>query len=91
MNEKIQVDLDEVKQLFFLLEEYVAFFHQPMHYENIDAVNKFLEAGMYKRLHNMFYHTVWDWLPPSVKEEIENRPSPHATSGLDERGKDDKS
>lgn len=73
MSDKIQVDLGEVKQLFSLLEELHEFFHQPMHYENSEEVTNFLQNGTYEKLRMMYYDTVWNWLPPEVQQQMEDR------------------
>ena len=73
MSDKIEVPLDEVKRLFLFLEELNHFFHQPMHYEDHAAVVKYIEGGMYEQIHSMYYHVVWNWLPPAVQKEIEDR------------------
>ena len=72
----VEISLDEVKRLFLLLEELNAFFHQPMHYPDVEAVKTFLgnqERGAYKDIHDMYYNVVWNWLPSDVQEEIHNR------------------
>jgi hypothetical protein len=75
MSDKVEVDLEEIKQVFLFLEDLNAFFHQPMHYETIEDVKEYVD-GMYPQLHHLFYHVVWNWLPPTVQNEIEDRPSP---------------
>lgn len=80
MSEKIQVDLNEMKQLFIFLEELNSFFHQPMKYTDQAQVVAYVENGMYEQLHTMYYDVVWNWLPPSVQKEMEDRPSPFENS-----------
>ena len=84
MGEKIQVDLDEVKQLFLFLEELVGFFHQPMKYGDQAKVIDYVENGMYDKRHAAYYNIVWNWLPPAIQKEIEDRPSPFETSSVEE-------
>ncbi len=76
MSEKIQVNLEEVKRLFFFLEGVNDFFHQPEKYATVEKVLDFWQSGMFEELTTLYYQVVWDWLPPSVQQEIEDRPSP---------------
>ena len=73
MSAKIQVDLDEVKQLFCLLEKLHDFLHQPRHYGDEVIVAKLLKSNIYEELRGMYYDVVWNWLPPDVQREIEDR------------------
>ena len=73
MSTKIQVDLDEVKQLFCLLEKLHAFLHQPLHYGDQVTVTKLLQSNIYEELRGMYYDVVWHWLPPDVQREMEDR------------------
>ena len=61
--------------MFLFLEDLNAFFHQPMHYEELGQVEQYIDE-MYPNLHRMFYDVIWNWLPPDVQKEIEDRPSP---------------
>ena len=70
---QIQVDLDEVKRLFSLLEELHDFLHQPEYYKDTASVQAFLEEGVYEELKRMYYDVVWNWLPSVVQKEMENR------------------
>ena len=73
MNEKVEVPLDEVKRLFLFLEDLNSFFHDPDKYNNQERLVKYVESGMYEKLHSMYYQVVWSWLPPTVQKEIEGR------------------
>ena len=75
MSRTIQVELEEAKEVFVLLEEMNAFLHQPMHFDDSPQVAEFA-ARIYPDLRRVFYDVVWKWLPPDVQQEIENRPSP---------------
>jgi hypothetical protein len=75
MSRKVELELDEVKEVFLLLEEMNAFFHQPMHFDDSPQTEEF--AGrIYPELHRLFYKVTWNWLPPDVQKEFEDRPSP---------------
>ena len=84
MSEKIEVDQDEVKQLFLFLEELNHFFHQPMKYGDQAQVINYVEGGMYDKLKVMYYDVVWNWFPPAIQEEFINRPSPFAEPNIKE-------
>jgi hypothetical protein len=83
---ELTVQLDEVKRLFLLLEEFNDFFHSPSHYRNQDEVIRFVEGGAYDRIQEAYYRIVWKWLPPDVQEEIMNRPNPIELLRQKERG-----
>jgi hypothetical protein len=76
MSEKIQVVLDEVKEVFLFLEQLNSFFHDPEKYGNQARLIDYVENGMYDKLNHAYYETVWNWLPSKVQKQIEDRPSP---------------
>lgn len=76
MSEKIQINLNEVKELFLFLEDLNQFFHSPSNYGDQQQLIAYVEGGMYDKLRRLYYHTVLDWLPPSARKEFEDRPSP---------------
>lgn len=76
MSEKIEVSLEEARQLFLFLEDLNHFFHSPTHYSDAAAVVAYVEGRMYDKLREMYYHVIPGWLPGNVLREIENRPSP---------------
>jgi len=80
MSEKITVDLNQVEEIFLLLEELNGFFHDPDKYRDQGRVIAYVENGMYKKLQRASYTTVWNWLPLRVQKEMEDRPSPFEQS-----------
>ncbi|MFZ3191943.1 MAG: hypothetical protein WA154_01900 [Moraxellaceae bacterium] len=70
MDQKIEVSVDEVKRAFNLLGEMNGLFHQPMRYEDPELVKSFAEAN-YQEIKDLYYNVVWEWVPASVKAEIE--------------------
>ncbi len=72
MSEKIEVDLDEIKRVFFMMEKIHDLLHQPMKFEDATYVNEFVKSN-YIELNELYYDVIWDWLPTSEKEAIENR------------------
>ena len=71
MSQKIDVSVDEVRRVFDLLDKVNSLFHQPMKYEDSGVVKTFAEAN-YKEINELYYNVVWEWLPETVKAEIEN-------------------
>jgi hypothetical protein len=69
MKREIEVDLEEIKRVFFLVEELHTFFHQPMNYSKADEFAK----KNYKELKTIYYDILWEWLPNDVKKELEER------------------
>ena len=70
MEKKIEIDLDEARRVFDLLEKMNSLFHQPMKYKDAKAVDAFAE-GNYDEIKELYYNVVWEWLPDDVKVEIE--------------------
>ncbi len=52
------------------MEEINHFFHQPMHFENPEDVEKFAVEN-YREIHSVFYKIMWNWLPEEEKRRIE--------------------
>lgn len=50
MSEKIQVDLDELMELFLFLEDLNHFFHSPTKYSDQETVIAYVEGEMYDKL-----------------------------------------
>ena len=73
MEEALTVPLDEVKSVFFVLEELIDFLHQPLNYETTDQIVQFLQSGAFDRLTGAYYDTVWNWFPDNVRNEIIER------------------
>lgn len=74
MNRTVEVSLDEVLRVFRTLEKLQQFFHQPLHYPDIGAVEEFLgnrNSGAFKDINDLYYGVVWNWLPADVQREIE--------------------
>lgn len=70
MEKRIEVDLSEVKRVFYLLENINHLFHQPMYYRDTNIVESFANAN-YGEIKDLYYKVVWEWLPGDVKKEIE--------------------
>jgi len=66
---KIQVDLADVKRVFRLLENIHELMHEPLRYSDSSQVEAFA-AAHYAEIKELYYETVWNWLPQEVKQEI---------------------
>lgn len=68
----IEISLNEVKEVFYLLEELNAFFHDRGKYSDKESLQKFITKN-YPLIHKGYYNTVWNWLPKDVQDEITSR------------------
>lgn len=66
---KVEIDIEEIKEVFFLLEELNDFFHQKDKYSDTKCVEKFAD-NIYPLLNKSYYDIVWNWFPQEVKKEI---------------------
>jgi uncharacterized protein YeeX (DUF496 family) len=69
---KIEIQLEEAKEVFLLLEKLQDFMHQPMNCESKEDFVKFIKS-VYPEVRKSYYETVWNWLPEQVQQEIEER------------------
>ena len=72
MSEKVEIKLTELRKLFEFLEQANSFLHQPMNYESSASTRKWV-AEHYPTLQELYYGTVWNWLPKEVQTEYEQR------------------
>ena len=68
MKIKLEVEEQDLKDLFYLMEEINDFFHNELNYND---VHKFGEKH-YKQISHSFYKVLWEWLPEDEKRRIEN-------------------
>lgn len=66
------MEREELKDLYLLLEELNDFFHQPENFKDSADIERFA-TKIYPGLKEMYYETVWSWLPKDLQEELENR------------------
>jgi hypothetical protein len=76
-NRKIEVSLRDFLYMHNAIGEFIRFFHQPMHYETLEDVNKFLgdkDSGAFHLLCEIYYKKFYyqDIFPEDIKEMIEN-------------------
>ena len=72
MARKIEIDVDEVRRVFLLLEQVNGMFHQSFKYKNTDIVSEFAESS-YPEIKELYYQVVWHWLPKDIQDEMEER------------------
>jgi hypothetical protein len=72
----VTVPVRELARLFGVLGELNAFFHQPMHYPDVNAVAAFLgsrgDGGAYELISEAYYDVLPRLLPPDVMRRIED-------------------
>jgi hypothetical protein len=71
MGAKIEIDLDEVRKVFELIEQLQSFLHQPMNFHDHN-VHRFV-AQIYPDLHEVYCDAAWNWLSPEVQKFYEER------------------
>jgi len=69
---KIEIELEDLKRVFFLLEDINHLFHQPMYFNDSDMVEAFADRN-FDEIGELYYKVIWNLLPAEVQEEIENR------------------
>jgi hypothetical protein len=69
MSDTVNVKLDEIKQVYELLERVNEFFHDPLNFADVErfAINN------YPQIKNAYYQIVWNWLPPESQQVYEDR------------------
>ena len=72
-DEKVEVNLKDLMYVFATLQEYQRFFHQPLHYQSLTDVERFLgsvndKAG-FKLLHTSIHEKMRDMLPQHVEDK----------------------
>lgn len=63
MPRKIEMTEETAWRIYRLIEEMHDFLHQPMNYETLEDLNRWLEKGTYKELHDVYYKVVGPWFP----------------------------
>ena len=75
-DEKVEVNLKDLMYVFSTLQEYQRFFHQPLHYQSMEDIERFLgsvndNAG-YKLLHTSIHEKMGGMLPAHIDEKYED-------------------
>jgi len=75
-NEKIEVNLKNLMYVYSTLQEYQKFFHQPLHYQSIEDVEKFLgsteSSAGYRLLHISIHEKMRNMLPEHIHQKYDN-------------------
>ncbi len=72
---KIEVSARDLMFVFKSLQEFVSFFHQPMHYPTLEHVEKFLgdqESGAFHLLHECVYEKLRDIWPSDIAGQLQD-------------------
>lgn len=69
MISKVEVDVEEIKRVYLLIEKFNEFLHQPANFSKVDSFAK----DIYPELREVYYRVMWEWLPNDLKDEIEDR------------------
>jgi hypothetical protein len=67
----VTVPLRDLMFVHQALGEFVQFFHQPMHYPDLEAVRRFIRAsgcGAFEVLREAYYRRMHEMLPPDIHE-----------------------
>ncbi|MDM1022144.1 hypothetical protein QSV37_17885 [Acinetobacter sp. VNK23] len=64
---KVEINIEEIRRVYLLVEKMNEFFHQPDNYNQVDSFSK----QIYPELSEVYYHIIWEWLPKEVRNEIE--------------------
>ncbi|PAW76978.1 MAG: hypothetical protein B9S32_12805 [Verrucomicrobia bacterium Tous-C9LFEB] len=71
--ENVEIKVTEIRDVFECLEKLNDFLHQPENYRSPEQIERFMQSGAYQNLRHLYYDVVWQWLPPEVQREYENR------------------
>ena len=74
-NETVEVNLKDLLYVFATLQEYQRFFHQPLHYQSIKDIEKFLgstnDRAGFKLLHTSIHKKLHSMLPEYINHKYE--------------------
>ncbi|MCY7297446.1 hypothetical protein [Alteromonas sp. a30] len=72
-DEKVEVNLKDLMYVFSTLQEYQRFFHQPLHYQTMEDIERFLgsvnDQAAFKLLHTSIHEKMRKMLPKHVEEK----------------------
>lgn len=73
---KITINLKDLLYIQATLQEFMRFFHQPMHYQSLEDVQKFLgsinEPKGFAMLHKSIYDKLSQMMPKEISEAFAN-------------------
>jgi len=70
MSSSVQVNVNDVRRVYELLDKLRNLFHQPLYYRDPNVVERFADEN-YSEIMDLYYKTVWEWLPEDVRRSIE--------------------
>ncbi len=72
-DEKVEVSLKDLMYVFSTLQEYQRFFHQPLHYQNMKDIERFLgsvsDHAAFKLLHTSIHKKMRNMLPEHIEKK----------------------
>lgn len=72
--EKVEVNLKDLMYVFSTLQEYQRFFHQPLHYQSMKDIDRFIgsinEPAGLKLLHTCIHKKMRDMLPKHIDDKF---------------------
>lgn len=72
MTKQVSISVEEIKEVFELLEKINDLFHQPLSYRETEIVENFADSN-YQEIKKLYYDTVWKWLPEEEQKRYEDR------------------
>jgi len=75
-NEKVEVNLKDLFYVYRTLQEYMRFFHQPMHYPEMQDIEDFLgsvnDPAAFTLLKKCVYEKMPSMLPSHIEEKLDD-------------------
>jgi hypothetical protein len=71
---KIELILKDLMYVHQTIGEFIRFFHQPLHYQKVDDVKRFLgsfDKGALSALHRCYYSVLRDYIPEDIEKAFE--------------------
>jgi hypothetical protein len=72
---KIELSLKDLMYVHQTIGEFIRFFHQPMHYQKLDDVTRFLgsfDKGALSALHRCYHTMLRDCMPEDIEKAFED-------------------
>ena len=69
MSRGVTIKLEEVRRVYDLIAKIHYFFHQPLHYPDVEK----FATEHYPEMKEVYYQVVWDWLPEDVQADVMER------------------
>ena len=72
---KIELSLKDFLYIHQTIGEYIRFFHQPLHYQSLEDVNRFLgsfDSGALSALHRCYYKIFTKYIPKDIEQAFDD-------------------